>query len=129
MTQNTKSIRDMNKNEAFARVIIDALLIDQRWDTTNPNAVPIEVYDNEEKLKAIVDKWKAYLNHLGQKSMAIEVWRPKRLELFVNLLHEMVGFLVEKFNSVEISNDIYSPEGHAKIETDQEMIRRGSLCS
>ncbi|MES2236744.1 MAG: DUF6680 family protein [Pseudomonadota bacterium] len=119
----------MNKNEAFARVIIDALLIDQSRDTTNPNAVPIEVYDNDEKLKAIVDKWKAYLNHLGQKSMAIEVWGPKRLELFVDLLHEMVGFLGDKFNSVEISNGIYSPEGHAKIETDQEMIRRGSLCS
>lgn len=29
----------MNKNEAFSRVIIDGLLADQGWNTTDPNAV------------------------------------------------------------------------------------------
>jgi hypothetical protein len=89
------------------------------------NAIPIEFYGHDKKLKAIIDKWKAYLDHLGQKSMAMEVWGPKRHELFIDLLHEMAGFLGYEFNRVEISNEIYSPEGHAKIETDQELIRRG----
>jgi hypothetical protein len=89
------------------------------------NAIPIVFYGNNKKLKTIINKWKAYLDHLGQKSMAMEVWGPKRVELFVDLLHEMAGFLGYEFSSVEISNEIYSPEGHAKIETDQELIRRG----
>ncbi|MDD5176662.1 MAG: DEAD/DEAH box helicase family protein [Sterolibacterium sp.] len=33
----------MNKNEAFSRVIIDALLADQGWNTTDSNAVRYEV--------------------------------------------------------------------------------------
>ena len=33
----------MNKNEAFARVLIDGLLADQGWKITNPNAVRYEV--------------------------------------------------------------------------------------
>ena len=33
----------MNKNEAFSRVIIDAMLAAQGWDTTDPNAVRFEV--------------------------------------------------------------------------------------
>lgn len=33
----------MNKNEAFSRVIIDAMLAAQGWNTTDPNAVRFEV--------------------------------------------------------------------------------------
>jgi len=33
----------MNKNEAFSRVIIDGMLADQGWNTTDPNAVRYEV--------------------------------------------------------------------------------------
>ena len=33
----------MNKNEAFSRVVIDALLAAQSWQTTDPNAVRFEV--------------------------------------------------------------------------------------
>lgn len=33
----------MNKNEAFSRVLIDAMLVAQGWDTTAPNAVRYEV--------------------------------------------------------------------------------------
>lgn len=33
----------MNKNEAFSRVMIDAMLANQGWNTTDPNAVRFEV--------------------------------------------------------------------------------------
>ena len=33
----------MNKNEAFSRVLIDGMLADQGWNTTDPNAVRYEV--------------------------------------------------------------------------------------
>lgn len=89
------------------------------------NAIPIEFYGNDQKLKVIINKWKAYLDHLGQDSMTIEVWEPKRHDLFVDLLHEMSVFLGYEFNRVEISKEIYSPKGHAQIETEQVVIRRG----
>ncbi|MCK6412384.1 MAG: hypothetical protein L6Q55_08190 [Azonexus sp.] len=33
----------MNKNEAFSRVLIDAMLAAQRWTVSDPNAVRFEV--------------------------------------------------------------------------------------
>ena len=44
IARNHKGVRDMNnKNEAFSRVIIDAMLAAQGWNTTDPNAVRFEV--------------------------------------------------------------------------------------
>ena len=43
MAKKTDSGRDMNKNEVFSRVVIDALLAAQGWQTTDPNAVRFEV--------------------------------------------------------------------------------------
>lgn len=88
------------------------------------NAVPIEFYGKDKNLKAIINKWKAYLDHL-HKDTAAPGWGDKRLELLVDLLHTMADFLGYEFNTVEIANEIYSPKGHAWIETDQEIIRRG----
>lgn len=42
MAEN-QTVIDMNKNEAFSRVLIDALLAAQGWNTTDPNAVRFEV--------------------------------------------------------------------------------------
>ena len=41
------------------------------------------------------------------------------------LLLKMSSALGYQFNSVEISRELYSPKGHAAIEGDQEIIRRG----
>jgi predicted nucleotidyltransferase len=122
---------ERNREVKQRRAWIFRTLMATRATTLSPahvealNAVPIEFYGRDKKLKTIIDKWKAYLDHLGQKEMVTEVWVPKRVELFVDMLHEMASFLGYEFNRVEITNEIYSPEGHAKIETDQEMIRRG----
>lgn len=88
------------------------------------NAVPIEFYGKDQKLKSIINKWKTYLDHL-LKDTAAPGWGEKRFELLVELLHEMAVFLGYEFNTVEIANEIYSPKGHAWIETDQEIIRKG----
>jgi len=40
---NRHAAKDMNKNEAFSRVIIDAMLAAQGWNTTDPNMVRFEV--------------------------------------------------------------------------------------
>lgn len=43
MAKLSKSVGAMNNNEAFSRVIIDAMLDTQGWNTTDPNAVRFEV--------------------------------------------------------------------------------------
>lgn len=88
------------------------------------NAIPIEFYGKDKRLKEIINKWKTYLDHLHKDAEA-PGWGEKRVELLVDLLHQMAGFLGYEFNTVEIANEIYSPKGHAWIETDQEIIRRG----
>lgn len=89
------------------------------------NAIPIEFYGNSAKLKPIIDAWKAYLDHLSQPGIFDEVWAAKRRDLFVDLLHRMAELLGYEFNSVEIAKEIYAPRGHAQIESDQDIIRRG----
>jgi hypothetical protein len=88
------------------------------------NAVPIEFCGSESGLKIIIDRWKLYLDHLGKDPMAQD-WLNRRSDLMVDLLHGMATYLGYEFNKVEISNEVYSPKGHAAIETDQEIIRRG----
>jgi hypothetical protein len=45
--------------------------------------------------------------------------------LFVELLHLISQFLGYEFSRVEIAKEVYAPKGHAVIESDQEIIRRG----
>jgi hypothetical protein len=88
------------------------------------NAVPIEFYGGSDLLKAIINQWKLYLDHLG-KDPSPEAWGTKRVELLVELLSKMASCLGYDFNKVEIANEFYAPRGHASIESDQDIIRRG----
>lgn len=112
------------------RALIFRMLMATRATPLSPkhvealNAIPIEFYGKDKKLKAIINKWKTYLDHLHKDTEA-PGWGEKKVELFVDLLHEMADFLGYEFNTVEIANEIYAPKGHAWIETDQDIIRRG----
>ncbi len=112
------------------RVWLFRTLMATRATTLSPahvealNAVPIEFYGKDQKLRAIIDKWKSYLDHL-YKNPESAGWGEKKFEIYVGLLHEMAKFLGYEFNSVEIANEVYLPKGHSLIETDQEMIRGG----
>lgn len=88
------------------------------------NAVPIEFYGNEKALKVIINKWKIYLDHL-HKDTTVPEWETKRAGLLVELIHEMAEYLGYEFNTVEIANEVYIPQGHAWIQSDQDLIRRG----
>jgi hypothetical protein len=90
------------------------------------NGVPVEFYGpRNPRLKAIADDWHAYLDHLNNKNIAMEVWGPRRVELLVNLLFGMSKFLKYDFSKSELEKDVYYPTGHADIESDQAIIRRG----
>lgn len=93
------------------------------------NSVPIEFYGNNKQLRAIVEKWKSYLDHMGvpigEGGMSQEMWNHQCNELFTDLLSLMAKFLGYEFNRVELSKEVYNPKGHHWIESDQEIIRRG----
>jgi hypothetical protein len=88
------------------------------------NAVPIEFYGPTRQLKAINLKWKIYYEHLLTPTDADPNWESKRRNLLFSLLVEMSQFLKFDFDEVDIKK-IYAPQGHAVIEADQEIIRRG----
>ncbi len=88
------------------------------------NAIPIEFYGSSKGLKAIINKWKTYLDHL-KKSPENQGWEQERSKFLVDLLQEMAGYLGYEFNTVEIANEVYIPTGHAWAQTDQDIIRRG----
>lgn len=89
------------------------------------NAVPIEFYGTDKRLRAISDAWKSYFDHLSTEAPNQDLWNQKWNDLFVDLLHLISQFLGYEFSRVEIAKEIYAPKGHAAIESDQDIIRRG----
>lgn len=89
------------------------------------NAVPVEFYGTGGKLKEISDAWKLFLDHHVPGAAANEVWLQKRFDLFLDLLHLMSQYLGYRFSRAQLSRDIYSPQAHGDLETEQTIIRRG----
>ncbi len=88
------------------------------------NAVPIEFYGSSSPLKGINTRWKIYYEHLLAPANGDSNWETRRRELLFNLLVDMSKFLHYDFDEVDIKK-VYAPQGHAVIEADQEIIRRG----
>ena len=85
------------------------------------NAVPLEFHQDA----TIMQKWRTYLQHLNTKMESLEVWGVRRVDLYSDLLAEMAKRLGYGFDLLQLKNEIYSPQGHAEIEADQVVIRRG----
>jgi hypothetical protein len=88
------------------------------------NAVPIEFYGSSSELREINSKWKVYFEHLSKPVAVTPNWEEKRQELLYELLLLMSKYLGYDFDEVEIKK-VYAPQGHAALESDQEIIRRG----
>jgi hypothetical protein len=89
------------------------------------NAIPVEFYGNSQALRQIQDDWKSYLDTLANKDLTGQVIAEKRNNAFIDMLYSMSRFIGYSFSKSAIENDVYRPEGHVIIETDQEIIRRG----
>lgn len=89
------------------------------------NIVPIEFYSKRRAFTQVIDAWKEYIDYLYRDQEDPKRWAEKRIELLNSMLAKMGAALGYQFNSVEISRELYSPKGHAAIESDQEIIRRG----
>lgn len=115
------------------RVQIFQTLMTTRAQALNPshvlalNAVPIEFHGKDERLQKVVDAWRNYMDLLGNRQIDRSVWDSKRTDLLVELLLEMARCLGYKFSKSQIAKEIYAPEGHGRIEFEQDSIRQGMV--
>lgn len=83
------------------------------------------------KYKKITTSWKEYLDHLGNfpkdDQNQLPVWNDKKTDLLANLLMVMGQSLGYEFDAVHVKKGIYMPQGHADIEEENILIRRGLI--
>jgi len=91
------------------------------------NAVPLE-FEDKGKGKNVIQKWKAYLDHLGtDSSKDSDAWVTTGTDLLVNMLYEMaraVGFNTDK---IKIGHQIYLPQLFDTIEREETALRQQLL--
>lgn len=89
------------------------------------NMIDIEFYGADSKSKAVLNAWKAYLDHLNSSQANAEIWLTKKEDLFVDLLYEMARHVGFEFDKTHIRRTSYFPKGIGDVETDQYVIRKG----
>lgn len=92
------------------------------------NLIDVVFMSESKQDKDIRAAWKAYLDHLNNKSyQPKEGWDTKRVELLVVLLHKMALTLGFDFDQIHIKNHSYFPQGYSEIEMDNSDLRKGVL--
>lgn len=91
------------------------------------NMIDVEFYGDNKKDKAVVQAWKAYLDHLADQNYPKETWGVKRTDLLVDLLYAMADCLGYDFDKTHIKNSAYTPKGYGEVEDDQFLLRKGLL--
>ena len=99
------------------------------------NAIPIVFYkrnwwrkNSKAQLGRIQEEWKAYLVHLSDRRRLdanFDIWDGERIEKLVTLLFSISCFLNYNFDRQDIETGIYSPEGPARLEREQQAIISG----
>jgi len=84
------------------------------------NLIDIEFY----KDKLVTDSWKAYIDHLNDKSLTREIWLNKTTDMFTDLLFNMGVTLGYNFDKTHIKRSSYSPQAHGDYENDHMIIRK-----
>jgi hypothetical protein len=85
------------------------------------NRIDIEFHDNAR----VSEAWKAYLDHLNDRSLTLETWNARRLDFVADLLHAMSNSLGYNFDKTHLKRATYYPQGYGDIEQDQQSIRKG----
>ena len=94
------------------------------------NGIELAFYGGREGEKKVREAWKAYHDHLNDKSYQPDrtaEWITRQIDLFIDLLHEMAVCLGYDFDKTHIKNSWYSPEAHGTIEQQWNEIR-GALA-
>jgi uncharacterized protein DUF6680 len=78
--------------------------------------------------RRVVEAWKAYHDHLGDRDMNRETWGTRSEDLFIDLLHELGESLKYHFDKVHLRRGIYTPEAHGRNAEDAEIIREALVA-
>lgn len=92
------------------------------------NGIELAYYGGGKKEKKVLEAWKAYHDHLSDKSYTpdrTDEWLTRQTDLLIELLHEMAVSLGYDFDKTHIKNSWYSPQAHGLIEEEAQTIRRG----
>lgn len=92
------------------------------------NSIQLEFRGRRER--AVLEAWKAYLNHLityAGEGDALRLWIIRGDDLFIELLHAMAQTLGYEMDKTDLRSTSYFPIGHGRAETDQAEIRLGLL--
>lgn len=123
-----------NQNEVKGRKLqVFKTLMATRAYTLSPahvealNRIDLEFSTKKSSEKKVIEVWKQYLDHLGDKSLTPERWSEKRVETLVELLYAMGQCLDYNFDKTQIKNGTYAPVAHSRIEEEQEAIRQHTL--
>ncbi len=87
------------------------------------NLIDVEFSANRKKEKAVRTAWKILLDHLTVNKGKPDFVDAAR-ELTATLLAAMGRCLGYEFDSVQLKRAAYQPEGHGKIEEDNQALRR-----
>ncbi len=93
------------------------------------NMIDVEFHGSDKKTKAVVNAWKAYLDHLNTKREATpDLWDKTKEDLLVTLLSEMARHLGYDFDSTHIRRAVYVPILYGETWLDQQVLRKGLVA-
>jgi len=129
---------DLWREQRQRKLWVFKTLMATRGQTLSPKHVQalnmIELEFQKPSEKPILEAWKEYHDHLhsypkegeNQKELAV-VWDKESTKFLANLLSEMSKAFSYKFDAVQIKKGAYSPQGHATIEMELQLLRRFAL--
>lgn len=130
-----QKILEHYREDRARKLTVFKTLMATRADTVSPKHVQalnmIDLEFQGKNCKSVTDSWKTYLDHLfhfpkdDEKQQAL--WAERRVDLLAKLLMEMGKSLGYSFDEVHVRRAIYAPEAHAKIESENLLIRQGLL--
>ena len=98
------------------------------------NMIDLEFDAKKQEEKKVLEAWKVCLDHFYDVPKDYEdpsyktkqdAWMTKTEEYIIDLLHAMAHSLGYDFDKVQLKKGFYAPQGHADIEIEQLLIRKG----
>ncbi len=129
--QLTRYLDDRKERQGRKLQIFKILMATRAIPLSNLHVEALNLIDLEfrkgRKEKAVIHAWKAYLDLLGDRNMPREMWVEKKRDMLTDLLQKMAIVLDYEFDATHIRNSIYYPDGHGKLEEEQNALRLGLI--
>jgi hypothetical protein len=100
------------------------------------NMIDLEFKAEKQEEKKVLEAWKVCHDHFYDVPKNYEdpsykaemvTWTTQTEKNLIDLLHAMAKSLGYDFDEVQLKKGFYTPQGHAEIETEQFLIRKGMV--